>query len=54
MVRAFQGPKNGTRSTACSADCAAYGGKLTPQDRQNINRRQNSTSRQIYNDKHGK
>jgi hypothetical protein len=37
-----------------AADRAANGGKLTPQEKQNINKRQNSTSKQIYNDKHGK
>ena len=37
-----------------AADRAANGGKLTPQEKQNINKRQNSTSRQIYNDKHGR
>lgn len=35
-----------------SADRAANGGKLTPQERQNINRRQNGASRQIYRQKH--
>jgi len=30
------------------------GTKLTPQEKQNINKRQNSTSRQIHEDKHGK
>jgi hypothetical protein len=33
-------------------DRAANGGKLTPQERKNINGRQNSASRQIYNEKH--
>ena len=33
-------------------DRAANGGKLTPQQRQNINRQQNGASRQIYNEKH--
>lgn len=28
------------------------GGRLTPQERQNINQRQNAASRQIYNEKH--
>ncbi|MGA8631078.1 MAG: hypothetical protein WB573_12065, partial [Terracidiphilus sp.] len=37
-----------------AADRAANGGKLTPQEKQNINKRQNSTSKQIHNDKHGK
>jgi WXXGXW repeat (2 copies) len=37
-----------------AADRSANGGKLTPQEKQNINRRQNSTSRQIHEDKHGK
>ena len=35
-----------------AADRAANGGKLTPQERQNINRRQNNASRQIYHEKH--
>ncbi len=35
-----------------AADRAANGGTLTPQERQNINRRQNSASRQIYHEKH--
>ena len=42
--------QNINRSVA--ADRAANGGKLTPQERQNINQRQNSTSKQIYNEKH--
>ena len=33
-------------------DRAANGGKLTPQERKQINRQQNRTSRQIYRDKH--
>jgi len=37
-----------------AADRAANGGKLTPQEKQNINKRQNSTSKQIHEDKHGK
>ena len=44
--------QNINRSDA--ADRAANGGKLTPQEKQNLNKRQNSTSRQIYRDKHGK
>ncbi len=35
-----------------AADRAANGGKLTPQQRQNINHQQNQASRQIYNEKH--
>jgi hypothetical protein len=35
-----------------AADRAANGGKLTPQEKQNINARQNNASRQIYNEKH--
>lgn len=35
-----------------AADRAANGGKLTPQERQNINQRQNSASGKIYNEKH--
>jgi hypothetical protein len=35
-----------------AADRSANGGKLTPQEKQNINRRQNGASRQIYNEKH--
>src|SRR4029077_14445839 len=35
-----------------AADRAANGGKLTPQEKQNINGRQNNASRQIYNEKH--
>ena len=35
-----------------AADRAANGGKLTPQERRNINQRQNRASRQIYNEKH--
>jgi hypothetical protein len=34
------------------ADRAANGGKLTPAERQQINRQQNHVSRQIYQDKH--
>jgi hypothetical protein len=37
-----------------AADRAANGGKLTQQEKQNINRRQNSASRQIHEDKHGR
>ncbi len=33
-------------------DRRANGGRLTPQERQNINRRQNNASRQIYREKH--
>jgi hypothetical protein len=35
-----------------AADRQANGGKLTPQERKNINQRQNNASRQIYNEKH--
>ena len=42
--------QNINRSVA--ADRAGNGGKLTQQERQNINQRQNSTSRQIYRQKH--
>ncbi len=35
-----------------AADRQANGGKLTPSERQNINKKQNGASRQIYNDKH--
>jgi hypothetical protein len=35
-----------------AADRAANGGKLTPQEKKNINERQNGASRQIYNEKH--
>ena len=35
-----------------AADRAANGGKLTPQEKQNINRKQNGASRQIHNEKH--
>ncbi len=35
-----------------AADRAANGGKLTPQEKQNINKRQNNASKQIYNEKH--
>jgi hypothetical protein len=35
-----------------AADRRANGGTLTPQQRTNINRRQNAASRQIYNKKH--
>ena len=34
------------------ADRSANGGSLTPQERHNINERQNAASRQIYNEKH--
>lgn len=34
------------------ADRRANGGRLTPQQRQNINRRQNNASRQIYRQRH--
>jgi len=47
-----QREQNINRSVA--ADRAGNGGRLTPQEHRNINQRQNSTSRQIYNDKHGK
>jgi hypothetical protein len=42
--------QNINRSVA--ADRAANGGRLTGQERRNVNRRQNSTSRQIYRQKH--
>ena len=42
--------QNINRSIA--ADRAANGGKLTAQERHNINQRQNSVSRQIYRQKH--
>jgi hypothetical protein len=35
-----------------AADRNANGGKLTPQEKQTINKKQNGASRQIYNDKH--
>lgn len=35
-----------------AADRTANGGKLTPQEHQQINQRQNNVSRSIYNDKH--
>ena len=35
-----------------SSDRAANGGKLTPQERKQVNRQQNRESRQIYRDKH--
>ena len=35
-----------------AADRSANGGKLTQQERHNINQRQNNASRQIYNEKH--
>jgi hypothetical protein len=35
-----------------AADRAANGGKLTPQERHNINQRQNNASKQIYHEKH--
>jgi WXXGXW repeat (2 copies) len=35
-----------------AADRQANGGKLTPQEKQNINKKQNGASRQIYNEKH--
>ena len=35
------------------ADRSANGGRLTPQQRQNSNRRQNNASRQIYRQRHG-
>jgi hypothetical protein len=34
------------------ADRQANGGKLTPQEKKNINKQQNSASKQIYNEKH--
>ena len=42
--------QNINRSIA--ADRAANGGRLTPQERRNINARQSSVSRQIYRQKH--
>jgi hypothetical protein len=50
--RVEQREQNINRSDA--ADRRANGGRLTPQEKQNLNRRQNGASRQIYNDKHGK
>jgi hypothetical protein len=47
-----QREQNINRSVA--ADRAGNGGKLTPQEKQNINQRQNSTSREIHEDKHGR
>lgn len=35
-----------------AADRRANGGRLTPQERRNINKRQNGASRQIHNEKH--
>jgi hypothetical protein len=35
-----------------AADRQANGGKLTPQEKKNINQKQNNASKQIYNDKH--
>ena len=35
-----------------AADRSANGGRLTPQEHQNINQRQNNASRQIHNEKH--
>ena len=35
-----------------AADRSANGGKLTPQEKRNINQRQNNASRQIHNEKH--
>jgi len=35
-----------------SADRAANGGKLTGQERQQVNQQQNNLSREIYDDKH--
>jgi hypothetical protein len=35
-----------------AADRQANGGKLTPQQKQNINKKQNGASKQIYNEKH--
>ncbi len=35
-----------------AADRSANGGRLTPAERRNINKRQNRASRQIYNEKH--
>ncbi len=35
-----------------AADRSANGGKLTPQEKRNINQRQNNASKQIYNKKH--
>ena len=49
-ARAENHEQNINRNVA--ADRAANGGKLTPQERQNINQRQNNASRQIHNEKH--
>ena len=35
-----------------AADRQANGGKLTPAEKSNINKKQNGASKQIYNDKH--
>jgi len=35
-----------------AADRQANGGKLTPQEKKNINQKQNNASKQIYNEKH--
>jgi hypothetical protein len=35
-----------------AADRQANGGKLTPQEKKNINRQQNGASRQIHEEKH--
>ena len=49
-ARAEGREQNINRSVA--ADRAANGGKLTAQEKQNINKRQNGASKQIYNEKH--
>ncbi|MGH9607333.1 MAG: YXWGXW repeat-containing protein [Terracidiphilus sp.] len=49
-ARAENHEQNINRGTA--ADRKANGGRLTQQQRQNINRRQNRASRQIYREKH--
>jgi hypothetical protein len=35
-----------------AADRKANGGKLTPEERKQVNRQQNQASRKIYQDKH--
>jgi hypothetical protein len=49
-ARAENHEQNINRNIA--ADRAANGGKLTPQERRNVNQRQNAASRQIYHEKH--
>lgn len=49
-ARAENREQNINRQVA--ADRSANGGKLTPQEKKNINQRQNGASREIYNEKH--